>query len=107
MHGPRGRNAADWRTRFDGSWKRAESGCWEWIGCITRDGYGQISIDSRNRMAHRVAYELYVGPIAHGLHLDHLCRNRRCICPDHLQAVTPQVNFHRSTSPFRPKALFA
>lgn len=88
-----------------------ETGCWEWIGQINAYGYGKISIGSKTdgtafkAMAHRVAYELLVGPIPDGLDLDHLCRNRRCINPAHLEPVTRQVNLLRGeTLPARNAA---
>lgn len=78
------------------------NGCWEWTGCITkgeRGGYGRISIGNRKlALAHRVAYELYVGPIPEGLTLDHLCRVRHCVNPTHLEPVTQRENCLRGES---------
>lgn len=68
-------------------------GCWEWTGVRTSDGYGQIY--GRMQMAHRVMYELLVGPIPEGLELDHLCRNPWCVRPDHLEPVTTRENVLR------------
>lgn len=78
-----------------------ETGCWNWSGSITPGGYGQIGIGSlkdgsrRLAAAHRVAYEIFVGAIPVGYQLDHLCRNRRCIHPNHLQPVTHAENVRR------------
>lgn len=74
-------------------------GCWEWMG-DTNVGYGRIAARSgftvsRTKLAHRIAFELLVGPIQPGLHLDHLCRNTVCVNPEHLEPVTPDENTKR------------
>lgn len=79
----------------------AKLGCWLWIKSFRNDcGYGQIGFweDGRNftLYAHRVSYEQFVGPIPEGLTLDHLCRNRACIRPEHLEPVTLEENIARS-----------
>lgn len=76
-----------------------ESGCWEWVGTINPDGYGQFRVDGSLRRAHRVLYEQSNGPIPPGLTLDHLCRNRGCVRPDHLEAVSQRVNTMRGDTP--------
>lgn len=70
------------------------SGCWLWLGGVTRAGYGQISV-RHNRAAHRVSYETFIGPIPAGLVIDHKCRTRSCINPLHLEPVTPTENTRR------------
>ena len=79
-------------------WSKVEKTdtCWLWTASLQSTGYGQISVDRRPRLAHRVAYEMLVGPIPAGLELDHLCRNRACVNPDHLEPVTHKVNMLRS-----------
>lgn len=68
----------------------AESGCWVWI---TGNGdYGRIRVGAEVKIAHRVAYELFVGPIPAGMQIDHLCRNRSCVNPSHLEPVTNREN---------------
>lgn len=71
------------------------SGCWEWVAGKDSGGYGQIGVDRRVKRAHRVAYEAIVGPIPEGLELDHLCRNRACVRPEHLEPVTRYENVRR------------
>lgn len=76
--------------------KRGLDECWEWTRCLDAQGYGKFNIRARvNRFAHRMAYELMVGPIPDGLVIDHLCRNPRCVNPAHLEAVTQEVNCQR------------
>ncbi|MGW9541939.1 HNH endonuclease signature motif containing protein [Streptomyces anthocyanicus] len=80
---------------------RDENGCWVYTGHLDPAGYGRISVlgaDSKRRgkFTHRVTYEALVGPIPPSLHIDHLCRNRACCNPKHLEPVTPLVNTRRS-----------
>lgn len=66
--------------------------CWEWTGSIKDTWYGQIKSDGKPALSHRVSYELANGPIAAGLDIDHICRNRSCVNPGHLRAVTHKQN---------------
>lgn len=77
----------------------APDGCWQWISTVNSEGYGQIRISGKQRGAHRVVYEELVGPIPEGLQLDHLCRNRSCVNPDHLEPVTHRENWRRGDHP--------
>lgn len=72
--------------------ERTEGECWTWNGPGMGVGYGAFSFEGRNHYAHRFSYELLVGPVPPGLELDHLCRNRRCVNPEHLEPVTHREN---------------
>ncbi len=72
-----------------------ETGCWVWTGSRTRDSYGWVWFKPRAWLAHRLVYELCVGPIPEGLQIDHLCRNRPCVSPSHLEPVTNAENVRR------------
>lgn len=76
-----------------------ENGCWEWIGGHTRHGYGSlVPPGGAPVLAHRHFYLLHKGQIPTGLQLDHLCRNRGCVNPDHLEAVTSRENSLRGAN---------
>lgn len=71
-------------------------GCWVWAGTKEKDGYGVVQVQGRQWRAHRFIYEALVGKVADGLQLDHLCRNRLCVNPAHLEPVTCEENIGRS-----------
>lgn len=87
-------------------WHRVatDGDCWVWTGYTTQLGYGQVKIAQRCYYAHRVAYTELVGDVPAGLVLDHLCRNPRCVNPDHLEPVPQRLNVLRGESPIAAMA---
>ena len=98
-----GHPALSWRF-----WEKvrvAASGCWEWTAAIIQtSGYGQFQSarPSTSVLTHRIAYEALVGAIPEGLTIDHLCRNKLCCNPDHLEPVTRGENSRRAIMQNRP-----
>lgn len=70
-------------------------GCWVWQGSVIPSGYGQMSWGGRIQYVHRLSYECFKGKVPDGLQLDHLCRNRACLNPEHLEPVTARINVLR------------
>ena len=71
-----------------------DSGCWVWTAAVA-NRYGQVSIGGKRHRPHRLTYETLVGPIPEGLTIDHLCRNKLCVNPRHLEPVTTGENKRR------------
>jgi len=80
-----------------------EYACWPWRGSLNYKGYGRAG----NRNAHRVAWEVVHGPASRALHVDHLCRNRACCNPKHLQLVTCKENVRRGVAGRTPECVAA
>lgn len=102
-----------WKLRGDVSLaERLESkrtvdpttGCWLWTGGRFASGYGCVTIGGKSRLLHRVAHELYVGPIPDRETVHHTCATQLCFCPDHLQLATQRENLGEM---FARKALLA
>lgn len=86
-----------WAAKVD---FRGAGGCWVWTASLTANGYGYFAPDhgpayKGTRIAHRFAFEHFIGPVRDGLVLDHLCRNRACVNPDHLDPVSQRENLMR------------
>jgi len=73
--------------------------CWNWTGHIIRKGYGYFHFDNKNGLAHRFAYKYWKGEIPKGLEIDHLCNNKKCVNPTHLEAVSHAENMRRAILP--------
>jgi hypothetical protein len=86
----------NFHRRDEPIWLEDENGCWVWQLALDRHGYGRVRRSGRSIGAHRWLYEQLVGLVPNGLELDHLCRNKRCVNPAHLEPVTHRENMRRS-----------
>lgn len=89
---PKTRPAID---RFREKTRLLDNGCIEWLAYRGANGYGRFYVNGRGALAHRWSYEHFVWKIPDGLQIDHLCRNRGCVNPDHLEPVVPSENVRR------------
>lgn len=76
--------------------------CWLWTGGLDKKGYANLNVEGRSTKAHRWSWEQVNGPIPDGLHIDHLCRVRHCVRPDHLEPVTLAENNRRQADALYP-----
>ena len=77
----------------------SESGCWIWQGAKSSEGYGIIHVREKREYVHRLTYQLFIEPINNNRELDHLCRNRACCNPAHLELVSSLENSLRGNHP--------
>ena len=82
----------------------APNKCWPWTASKNSNGYGSFWMNGHLKKAHRVAYELVIGPIPEGLEIDHLCREHACVNTSHLEPVTHRENGLRGLSPYAKNA---
>ncbi len=89
-------------NRFMSKVKKTNN-CWEWTGFKNPDGYGKFFYNKKQRLAHRVSYELFKEDIPKGLQIDHLCRNRACVNYNHMEIVTNHENVLRGNVGVMPR----
>ncbi len=93
----RGSSVFEIRKRFESKIEVLITNCWKWKGRIEKNGYGRFSYKHDQIISsHRMSYLLYRGPIDMGLTIDHLCKNKWCVNPSHLEVVTMKENLRRS-----------
>jgi hypothetical protein len=93
----------EWERAFNCHISESSNGCWLWEGTIDSYGYGVFTIKKHGGMykAHRIAFALRRGYCETELTIDHLCRNTRCVNPDHMELVTAVENSNRGNNPFQ------
>ena len=90
-------NKTSIKDRFDEKWMpEPNTGCWLWVASIGSHGYGQIHANGYPVLAHRLSYEMHRETIPEGMTIDHLCRQKVCVNPDHMETVTLAENLRRA-----------
>ena len=85
-------------ARFRAKYQEAADQCWVWTAGLSGNGYGAFRVGNKIIAAHRIAYMLSRGPIPNDLVVDHICHNRQCVNPNHLQLLTNGENARRQTT---------
>lgn len=85
--------------RFRASYVVDGNGCWVWTRVLNSRGYARICVNNKMVLAHRWIWMRWNGEIPDGLCVDHICENKRCVNPDHMQLLTPRDNILRSCPP--------
>lgn len=90
---------ADAESKLRACADTSSAGCWLWTGAVNVFGYGQVTYNGDRWYAHRLAFMVWVGPLATGRDVVHLCGQKHCIRPDHLDAISRQASVQRGITP--------
>lgn len=85
------------KNRLNGKYEITKSGCWVWNRSFTKGGYGLYRAFNKHTTAHRIMYAVNVGGVDDNMHIDHICKNKGCVNPSHLEMVKPIENMRRAS----------